>query len=253
MLDQVTPLILTWNEEANIERCLKKLLWAKRVIVVDSFSTDRTLDLMKNFTNVEVVQRKFDGFASQDNWGIEHIHTPWILSIDADYVLSDELIAEMKTLNLNVEYDGYFAAFKYCIDGSPLRSTLLPPREVLFKKEKGRYIQDGHAHKLVNAGKSSYLKGVIYHDDRKPFKRWWLAQQKYSSQEADKLMQVSFACLNTQDKLRKMIFFAPIVVFLYCLFGRGLILDGMNGLIYSTQRFLAEWLLAVSLLKRGFK
>jgi len=249
-LDQVTPLILTWNEEVNIGRTLSKLGWAKKIIVIDSFSTDRTLDLVRQFPNTEILQRSFDSFASQINWGLVQIKSEWVLSIDADYVLTDALVEEIMNLNLISTTDGYFAPFKYCMLGKPLRSTLLPPREILFRKEKGHYAQDGHAHRLVNSGKSGCLKNFIYHDDRKPFSRWWAAQKKYSVLEADKLTATSFNELNPQDKLRKMIFFAPGIVLLYCLFWRGLILDGWNGLIYSGQRFLAEFLLSLKLIKK---
>jgi glycosyltransferase involved in cell wall biosynthesis len=249
MVKPITPLILTFNEEANISRCLGKLGWAEKVIVIDSFSTDKTLEIVRQFSNVEVFQRKFDGFSSQMNWGIEHIQSEWVLSLDADYVLSDELVEEIKGLKFDQGYDGYFASFKYCINGRPLYSTLLPPREVLFKKEKCRYIQDGHAHRLVNAGVSGKFQKWIYHDDRKPFSRWWSAQKKYAGQEAEKLLQTSFSQLNLQDRLRKMILFAPIIVFFYCLIGRGLILNCWNGLVYSFQRFLAETLLSWTLIK----
>jgi len=252
-LDQITPVILTWNEEANIARCLERLSWAKRVVVVDSFSTDKTIEIIKKYSNVEVLQRKFDDFATQTNWGLEQVQSEWVLSIDADYFLTADLIEEMKRLDLSSAVDGYFAPFKYCMSGKPLRSTLLPPREVLFRREKGWYVQDGHAHKLVSSGKSGYLTNFICHDDRKSFKRWWDAQKKYSKLEAHKLTTTSFSELNPQDKLRKMIFFAPGIVLIFCLFWRGLILDGWNGLIYSSQRFLAELLLSVELIKKWIK
>lgn len=252
-LARITPLVLTFNEAANIGRTLSKLVWAKKIIIVDSFSTDKTLEIISKYSSAEVVQRKFDNFASQTNWGLDHIKSDWVLSIDADYILTDELVEEIKNLDLILTTDGYFAPFKYCVAGKPLRSTLLPPREVLFRREKGRYVQDGHAHKLVNAGKTNCLKNFIYHDDRKPFSRWWAAQKKYAVLEARKLTITTFGQLNPQDKLRKMIFFAPGIVFLYCLFWRGLILDGWNGLIYSAQRFLAELLLSCELIKKLIK
>ncbi|MGH8650120.1 MAG: glycosyltransferase [Burkholderiales bacterium] len=67
MLENITPLILTYNEAPNIERTLRQLTWAKRIVVVDSFSTDETLDILKEFQQVQVYQRKFDTAASQDN------------------------------------------------------------------------------------------------------------------------------------------------------------------------------------------
>lgn len=164
-------------------------------------------------------------------------------------MLSEKLVEEIEGLDLNSS-DGFFASFKYCIKGAPLRSTLLPARQVLFRKKHGKYIQDGHAHKLVNSGTVNSLKHFIYHDDRKPFSRWWNAQIKYSHQEANKLVNSAFGELNAQDKLRSFLLVAPIAVFFYCLFWKGLILDGWNGIVYASQRFMAEFLLSVFLLKR---
>ena len=244
-LDQITPVVLTWNEEANIARCLEKLSWAKRVVVVDSFSSDKTTQLVGSFSNAELLQRKFDLHSNQWNYGLDQVTTEWVLSLDADYILSDELIDEMN--NLNSSIDGYWLPFQYCISGKPLRATLLPPRLALFRKAKASYFQDGHTQLLKIEGAVVCLKSPIRHDDQKPFSRWWLAQKKYVVLEATKLRSSDYSQLSLQDKLRKIIFIAPLAVFIYCLFGRGLILDGRTGLIYSTQRFLAEFLLSVNL------
>src|SRR6185295_4953185 len=99
MLDQITPLVLTFNESPNIGRALERLTWAKEVVVVDSFSTDDTLALARGFPNVRVVQRAFDSFADQCNFGLEQIQTPWVLSLDADYILSQELVRELTQLS----------------------------------------------------------------------------------------------------------------------------------------------------------
>jgi glycosyltransferase involved in cell wall biosynthesis len=88
--DQITPLVLTYNEEPNIRLCLERLTWAKRVIVMDSGSTDETLEICDEFKNVEVVDRAFDSFAGQCNAGLERIDSEWVLSMDADYVFPEE-------------------------------------------------------------------------------------------------------------------------------------------------------------------
>ena len=92
MLDQITPLILTYNEDPNINRTLKKLTWAKRIIIIDSFSDDATLEILGQYPQVELFQRKFDTHGAQWNFGLGKITTDWVLSLDADYILSDQLI-----------------------------------------------------------------------------------------------------------------------------------------------------------------
>ena len=83
---EITVLIITYNEARNIERVLSKLGWAQRILVVDSGSTDGTLELLAAHANVDVVHRPFDTFADQCNFGLQQVWTPWALSLDADYV-----------------------------------------------------------------------------------------------------------------------------------------------------------------------
>src|SRR2546428_5645948 len=101
LLDEITVLILTYNEAPNIRRTLERLRWAHRIVVVDSYSTDETVEIAKGFPNVDLVQRRFDSFARQCNFGLEQIRSRWVLSLDADYVLSDELLKEIGTLQLD--------------------------------------------------------------------------------------------------------------------------------------------------------
>src|SRR6266581_2185529 len=128
MLSQITPLILTYNEAPNIERTLSRLAWAARIVVVDSFSTDETCDIVRRFPQAEIVQRKFDEHTTQWNFGLVQIKTEWALSLDADYVLSDELVTELKSLTPVEGVNAYFASFKYCVHGRRLRASLYPPR-----------------------------------------------------------------------------------------------------------------------------
>ncbi|MGH7136873.1 MAG: glycosyltransferase family 2 protein, partial [Pirellulales bacterium] len=172
VLSAVTPLILTFNEAPNLRCGLEKLQWAQVVLVVDSFSTDDTEAIARSFSNVVFVQRKFDHFAGQCNFGFNYIHTEWVLSLDADYFVTDELRDEMARLVPEPSISAYFARFRYCVAGRPLRGTLYPPRAVLFRKACGRYQQDGHAHRLAFDGPSQFLKGFLLHDDRKPLSRW---------------------------------------------------------------------------------
>src|SRR5215216_552975 len=100
MLDQITPLVLTYNEAPNIARALGALSWARDIVVVDSFSDDDTVAIAKSFPRVRVFQRAFDSHRNQWDFGLKEtgISTPWVLALDADYVVSDELIDELKKL-----------------------------------------------------------------------------------------------------------------------------------------------------------
>lgn len=250
ILFKITPLILTYNESPNIARTLKMLSWAEKIIVIDSFSTDGTLEILQSYPQVELFQRKFDTFAKQCNYGLEQITTEWVLSLDSDYVLSDELIKEIKCISSKTIIDGYFVLFKYCVFGKPLRGTILPPRQALFRKSKSTYIDDGHAHKVIVEGKSDILNSFIYHDDRKPLSRWISSQDQYMIREVLKLKGTPQSRLSLSDKIRKQKFAAPLIIFFYCLFLKGGILDGWAGWYYAFQRMLAETLLSIRIIEQ---
>ncbi len=248
-LSEITPLILTYNEAPNLDRTLQKLSWAKRILIIDSFSTDTTLEIAAAYPQVEVLQRSFDTFADQCNFGLSHIGTPWVLSLDADYVLTTTIIEAISVLIPSEDVNAYRVQFKYCIFGKPLRGTLLPPRTVLYKVENAVYQNDGHAHRVQITGKTGTLSGYIYHDDRKSLSRWLWAQDRYLILEAQKLSQTPFQELSLGDKLRKLKLPAPFIVFFYCLILKGGILDGWRGWYYACQRLLAELLLVLRLLE----
>src|SRR5712692_6794301 len=100
MIDNITPLVLTFNEAPNIARTLEQLRWARDIVVVDSFSDDDTLEMVSQFPQARVIQREFDSFAGQCNFGLREtrIESEWVLSLDADYVLTPEMIEELSSL-----------------------------------------------------------------------------------------------------------------------------------------------------------
>ncbi|BAU63911.1 glycosyl transferase family 2 [Stanieria sp. NIES-3757] len=251
MLEDITPLILTYNEAPNIGRTLAQLTWAKKIIIIDSYSTDTTLELLHSYPQVQIFSRNFDTFANQCNYGLEQINTEWVLSIDADYILTEQLIREINSLSPENLYDGYFVNFKYCIFGKPLRATLLPHRQVLFKRNKAHYVDDGHAHQVIVKGKSSHLNSYIYHDDRKSLTRWLQSQDRYMIFEVKKLLETPEHELSVGDKIRRKKILAPFVILFYCLILKGGILDGWRGWYYAFQRTLAEILLSIRLIEKN--
>lgn len=248
--DDITPLLITYNEIQNIERTLAPLAWARRIVVIDSGSTDGTLDVLARDPRIEVHHRAFDGFAEQCNFGLTRISGEWVLSLDADYELSEGLVAELGRLQPTEQQAGYHAAFVYRIYGRPLRGSLYPRRTVLYRARKARYENDGHGHRVRIDGEVSDLTNVIYHDDRKTLARWLRSQLGYAAREAAYLLATPRQQLSRAERTRLMGWPAPILVFLYVLFGKGAILDGPAGWFYALQRLLAEVLLALELLDR---
>jgi Glycosyltransferases involved in cell wall biogenesis len=250
MLDNVTPLIITCNEAANIRRTIEKLVWARRIIVVDSGSTDETISILRTYSQVEVLHHRFVDFASQCNFGINQVKTPWVLSLDADYELSDELVSELQSLVPGAITAGYRAKFIYRIYGRPLRGTLYPPRTVLYRKDQATYRNEGHGHRVSVRGAILPLAAPIYHDDRKSLAHWFASQQRYARQEAEYLLSSDRSALDRTGHIRLAAWPAPLAVFVYTLLVKGCLLDGWPGWFYTLQRVLAETLIALEIIDR---
>jgi len=250
LLDQITPLILTFDEEANIGRTLAQLDWAKDVVVVDSHSTDRTVDIVRGFPNVRFFQREMDSLAEQSNFGLQQVRTPWVLLLDADYYVPRDFVDEVRELAPPPNVRAYLSGFEYAVNGRRLRASLYPARVVLLRREHATVWQDGHAHRVLVDGDVARLKSKLVHDDRKTFARFLDRQKKYMRQEAEKLRHADPRSLTRSGRVRRLVFVAPLAVLVHTLFVKGVILDGLPGLRYAWERFVAELILSRELLRR---
>ncbi len=249
-LEDITPLILTRDEEANLERTLRQLAWANEVLIVDSFSTDATVAIARQFPNTRIVQRAFDSLAGQSNFGLSEATTPWVMLLDADYFVPDAFVDELRALELSSNIRAYRNAFTYAVHGKPLRASLYPPRVVLLHREHAKVWQDGHAHRVLVDGEIGELQSRIIHDDRKSFARFVERQKKYMREEAQKLRDADPRSLSFPHRLRKLIVIAPFAVIIHSLFVKGLLFDGVAGLRYTWERFVAELILSREMLRR---
>ena len=251
MLDQITPLILTYNEAPNIARTLDGLRWAGEVVVVDSFSVDDTAKIAASFPNVRVIQRAFDCHRNQWEFGLKQtgINTEWVLALDADYIVTTDLINEMQDLRPSDGTTGYRARFIYCVSGKRLHSGIYPPVTVLYRKSAADYIQDGHTQRVSLFGRIEDLRSPLLHDDRKPLKRWFESQKRYTRLEAQKLRAANPAELSSLDRIRRWPLVVPPLALFYCLVVRAGIFDGWAGFYYAFQRTLAELMLSLYLIE----
>jgi len=249
MLDRITPLILTRDEKANIGRTLAQLAWAREVVIVDSLSTDDTVDIARRFANVRVFPRAFDSHDRQWSFGVEQVTTPWVLTLDADYFVSQRFVGELASLDPPPDLAAYEAAFVYAINGHPLRSALYPPRAVLLRRGAFEIWQDGHTQRVRVNGRVERLRTRLIHDDRKDLRRFVDRQRKYMRQEAAKLHSASWSELPALGRIRKLRVVAPLVTFFFVLFVKGAIFEGRAGWRYATERFIAESILSVELFR----
>lgn len=253
MLDQITPIISTFNEAPNIERALNALTWAREVLVIDSFSDDQTLEICAQFDNVRVIQNQYSGPTDQSNFGLgQDIRSDWVMSMDADYIVTPALVKEIAGLAPTGDVKGFEIAFEYLINGRPLKGSLYPPRTSLYRRKSAHYQRDGHTQRVVIDGLVLTLVQTMQHDDRKPYRRWLASQRKYAAQEAQKLAGVNWQTLSWPDRLRYW-GIAPLAVIPYTLFYKGLIFSGFAGVEYTWQRMIAEVYLQLARINLKFR
>lgn len=240
MNQQVTGLILTWNEEANIGRTLEALTSLTKIVVVDSGSTDATAAIVNSFPNTVLFTRPFDAHANQWNFGLLHcgIDSEWVLALDADYLVSAKLLNEIEARIQETTVNGFRMHFQYAINGKTISSGIYPPVTALFRRNAAVYVQEGHTQRLQLTGQTGELKHKAVHDDRKPMSRWIQSQLSYANLEAALL--ISTKPQKTADRLRKLLPMTPFIVFLYCIFVKSGWRDGPAGWMYAWQRLLAE-------------
>lgn len=250
MLEQITPVILTYNEAENIGRTLEALTWAAEIVVVDSFSDDETLEIASSLPQLRVFQRRFDNHRNQWEFALREtgIKTEWVLALDADYVVTKEALSELKHLHAEAATAAYRANFVYCINGKKLRSAIYPPVTVLYRRDAASYVQDGHTQRVVIDGRVEELRSPLLHDDRKPLRRWLTSQTRYAELERQRLLTIQREELDLRDWVRLSCVVAPAATLFYCLFVRGGIFDGWRGLYYACQRAFAELTLSLYLL-----
>jgi glycosyltransferase involved in cell wall biosynthesis len=164
---QISAVIITYNEERNIGRCLESLRdVADEIVVVDSFSSDRTEEICRSYDAVFVKQR-FQGWVEQKNWAILQASSPYILSLDADEALSAEIKKSILGVKENWTHDGYYfnRLTSYC--GKWIRHTSwYPSRKLrLWDSRKGSFGGiNPHDKFIMNQGaRTKHLKGDLLH------------------------------------------------------------------------------------------
>lgn len=258
-------LILTKDEEINIARCLKTLNWSDDIVVLDSFSTDRTCEIAQAFPNVRIVKRKFDTWSKHSNWALENIpfKHPWVYYSDADErvtpALRDEILATIN--DPSRDYVAYRLRYKNMFLGRWIRRGGLYPVWIirLFRPDKIRYEdREVNAHPVVQGTLGELHEHFIHWSFNKGMIPWFIKHNSYSTMEAGEAVRVirgSFfkelaTILRAKEPLvrrramKNMSFFLPlrnVARFLYMLIARLGILDGRAGLHYAAMISMYEY------------
>ena len=196
----VSVIIPVKNEQTNIKACLESVEWADEVYVVDSQSTDETVEIAQH-AGAEIVQFHYDGkWPKKKNWALDNLkfRNEWILILDADERITPELRDEIADAIGRGEFDGYYINRKFIFLGRWIRHCGWYPswNMRLFKHRLGRYeflgegttdmrIGDNEVHEhVVVQGKTGYLKSDMVHEDFRDLFEWIENHNRYSSWEA---------------------------------------------------------------------
>jgi len=226
-MQTLSAVLIVKNEESKLESCLQALTWVDEIIVIDSLSTDRTLEIAKQYT-AKVFQRPFDNFANQKNYGIEQATGDWILSIDADEKVSVELQKSIqKVIGEDGSLDGYRVVRKNIIFGKSLKFAGQGSERLLrlFRRGKGRLEQPIHE-EVVLEGPIGEIDGELIHDSIRTLEDYFRKLHLYTDYEAqfmhDKGIAPTFYGL----------YIKPVFRFVYHYIIRLGFLDGYPGFLY---------------------
>ncbi len=207
MLD-LTVLIITKDEEQNIKKCIDSVKQvAKRIVVVDSFSTDKTCNIAKE-NGAEVYEHKFENHAAQLNWGFENteINTEWIMRMDADEELTHELIEEIKYKlpKLKKEVNGVILKRRIYFMGRWIKHGGVYPTLLLriFRNGKGHCEQSTmDEHLVINEGREVTFNNDFIDYNTKRLD-WWIGKHNwYSGKECEAYLKG-----NSDDKVQPRLF-----------------------------------------------
>lgn len=190
-------IILTYNEEANIAQALDSVSgWANEIFILDSLSTDRTLDIAGQY-KCHIEQNKFENYAKQRNYALDHlpICNEWVLFLDADEWLPDVLKQEISTLiATSPEENGFFINRRLIWMGRWIRRGYYPSWILrLFRHGKARCEDRAVNEHLIVEGRAGQLRNDFMHEDRKGVTDWITKHNGYATREAQELLNTRSA------------------------------------------------------------
>lgn len=236
---KISVVITTFNEEANIGDCLDSLMWCDEILVVDSFSTDKTPEIAQSYEGVTFVQRTYFGSAAQKNWAMDQTNHEWTLIFDADERCTPALRDEIETLlEKGPKQDAYTIRRRVFFLGKVIRFSGWQHDQVvrLLRKGTGRYPNRRVHADMKTKGPAPLLKNVMDHYMAEDFHEYVLRIVKYShwgaSQGWKEGKQSGLAEVMGRSVWR---FFRTYILQLG-------ILDGMRGIVFCMLQAFGTYL-----------
>lgn len=225
----LSVVLITFNSEKTLAKTLEAVKWADEIVLVDSGSTDKTLEIARQF-NVRVIYRAFDGYGSQKNFATKQACNDWILSLDDDEILTPELQQEIQNLNLSTtDFQGFKIPRSLIFLGKLLRFSGEYKRLTLrlFNRKYGNWNVE-YVHECVEiGGKVGILKNQILHDSYRDLTDYFNKFNKYTSLGAKTLAERDKAASTFKIISRFPITFLKIYLL------KGSCLDGYAGFMWA--------------------
>lgn len=190
-MEKISAIIPTFNEEDNILDAIESVSWADEILVVDSFSEDKTVEIAKS-KNARVIQRAYENSASQKNWAIPQASYFWIFLLDADERCTESLQKEIReTIDLNEGIDAYWIKRENYFMGKKVKYSGWGNDKVirLFKRDTCKYENKSVHAEIVTKGRVSKLKEVIKHNTYKNMSHYFAKIDRYSTYAAKDLVK----------------------------------------------------------------
>ena len=226
-MKKVTALIPTFNEEDNLRDCLASVAWADEILVVDSFSTDNTLEIARQ-SGARIIQREYGSHASQRNWAIPQAANEWILLLDSDERVSVALKDNIQTL-LHNDPDNhvYIISRKNYFFGHEINHGSWGHDRIVrfFHRDTSRIEEYGHHGDVILDQTPGVISGEIIHLTYRSVDDYFRKFQMYTTEGAKVLYRK-----NKQSSIIKLLF-SPIWRFTHMYFIRLGFLDGLPGLL----------------------
>jgi glycosyltransferase involved in cell wall biosynthesis len=226
----VTVIIITRNEERNITQCLEGVVWADEIIVVDSESTDRTVEIARHFTE-KIFVRKWEGYAATKEFALNNASYEWIFWLDADERVSEELEYEIRTIvyTRKNSYAGYEVARRAFFLGKWIKHCGWYPGYVvrLFQKSKTKFVHTRVHEKVEVSGTIGRLKHDLLHYTDNNLFHYFAKFNMYTSLAAQDLEQTGRA-VSLYDIVAR----PPFMFFKMYVLKLGF-LDGIHGFLLS--------------------
>lgn len=248
---QFSVLILTYNEENNIARCLESVKFSNDIVVVDSFSTDRTIKIIDAFENVTVLQSEFTDFASQRNFGLNShkFLNEIVIHLDADEVLTPEFISELSKLDFE-RIDVVDCPNRVIFNGRWLKySTGYPVYQSRIAKNHIRFYELGHGQKISDDYTKFRMSTPYDHYNfSHGMTEWFIKHVKYAQKEA---LNLKAHALHSRPLDRRWVYSkVPMIVrpfarFVYQYIFRQGFRDGKEGFKYSLMMLVYELMIYI--------